>query len=238
MEQTVPNPRQVPRHRAACRASSPGAGSSVLGSAGGPGDGWGGSWAGVDDWKNSSSALPSLLPGAPQPWHCGCPCAAPFSWIPRRARCPWLGRAAACPGPARWQRLAPCQLWPGISLVDVSVSGPTWPGPGSHRATPLPAPSDAPHGASFITPQPTLSSLAQGWWGAPRGGSPRAPAPANAPGGVLGGARSPPGSRSPSSPSHFSHPESHRASGAGRTAKPTRAAGGHGAGRGRGATSR
>lgn len=89
---------------------------------------WGpvGRLTGKGGWlENSSSALPSLLPGAPCTPRV--PVGSPFWWIPRCAYCPWLGSVAACPGPTCQRRLAHRQVQPGISLVDVSISG-----PGSH----------------------------------------------------------------------------------------------------------
>lgn len=89
---------------------------------------WGpvGRLTGKGGWlENSSSALPSLLPGAPCTPRV--PVGSPFWWIPRCAYCPRLGSVAACPGPTCQRRLAHRQVQPGISLVDVSISG-----PGSH----------------------------------------------------------------------------------------------------------
>lgn len=83
-------------------------------------------------WKSSSSAHPSLSPATPQPWTLGGPAGSPFSWILRHAYCPRLGLATTCLGPTGQRGLAHPQLQPGIILVDVKVSGPTWPGPGSH----------------------------------------------------------------------------------------------------------
>lgn len=132
----------LPWHCAACLGSSPGAGSSILRW---PGDGWEADGRG---WPVGNTApLPSH--------HCSRePPTAPHTGGARGQ--PFLMDTKPCPLPVAWPLPLPAwapltgwglahrQLQPGISLVDVSVSGPTWPGPGSRRAAPLPAPGDAP----------------------------------------------------------------------------------------------
>lgn len=85
------------------------------------------------------------------------------------------------PGPRSPSGTGPSQLQPGISLVDMSISGWTWPGPGSHQAVPLPSPNNAPCSASFTTPCPALRSFAwpQCCQDASCSGFPGALAPAN-----------------------------------------------------------